>query len=480
MADGGVEVVLLHGVARAGGRLLGPVALAVEEDRDPGRDERADDGPQRLEVAADLRDLPEHARPLGALVVDDGAVELLGAAAPLADLEVLHGVGAVGDGLERLHAVLAGAQEAVVVEPVGRAGAGLHHEERFAGLERAHVVVREAALRGERLGLAGALVVLRVGVPRDEVDLAGDARVVEAVVEGHEVRRDRRVRRVRTDGLGLPADEVGGDVGDEAPPVDDEAVEARVDALDLVPVRVAVRPEAGPPGVVELVERAVFLAEPVAERGHAARAAALAGVFVGEVPERERGVLPVALGERAVDSPDLLAVDGRRGAVVVPAAPEVALRRDGLRPVHAEDLGILLRHPRGAGAGGRGKDDRHAALGAAVHHVVEPAELVAALLGLERGPGEDADGDRVDPGEREEAEVLVEDAGHVAPLVGVVVAAVEEEGEPGVEGCVHGENCTAVSRPLQRASPPGSDPVRLPAGRRGGRMDGVSTHRAFP
>ena len=238
-------------------------------------------------------------------------------------------------------------------------------------------------------------------------------------------------------------------IGDVALPVDHETLEARVDALDLLPVGVGMRPEAGPPGVVELVERAVFAAEPVAERGHAARAAALAGVFVGEVPERERGVPAVARGERLVDLADLLAVDGGRGAVVVAAAPEVALRRDGLRPVHAEHLRVLLRQPRGPGAGGRGEDDRHAARGAAVHHVVEPAELVAALLGLERGPGEDADGDRVDPGEREEAEVLVEDAGHVAPLVGVVVAAVEEEGEPGVEGCVHGAHCSA---PLHAAA----------------------------
>ena len=222
-------------------------------------------------------------------------------------------------------------------------------------------------------------------------------------------------------------------------------------AVELVPVGVGVRPEAGPPGVVELVERAVLRAEPVAERGHAERAAALAGVFVREVPERERGVLAVARRERRVDLRDLLAVDGRREAVVVAAAPEVALRRDRLRPVHAQHLGVFLRHPRGAGAGGRGEDDRHAARGAAVHHVVEPAELVAALLGLERGPGEDADGDRVDPGEREEAEVLVEDARDVAPLVGVVVAAVEEEGEPGVERCVHDADFTAP--PPRKSSP---------------------------
>ena len=94
-------------------------------------------------------------------------------------------------------------------------------------------------------------------------------------------------------------------------------------------------------------------------------------------------------------------------------------------------------------AGRRREDDRQPARGAAVHHVVEPAELVAALLGLERGPGEDADGDRIDPGEREQAEILVEDAGHVAPLVGVVVAAVEEEGELGVERGVHGGHSTA-------------------------------------
>ena len=48
--------------------------------------------------------------------------------------------------------------------------------------------------------------------------------------------------------------------------------------------------------------------------------------------------------------------------------------------------------------------------------------------------------------------VLVEDAWHVSPLVGVVVAAMEEEGEPGIEGCVHGAQYSR-SRPTPQREP---------------------------
>jgi len=62
----------------------------------------------------------------------------------------------------------------------------------------------------------------------------------------------------------------------------------------------------------------------------------------------------------------------------------------------------------------------------AVEDRVEPGQLEAALLRLERRPREDADRERAATGLLHEREVLLDDGGLVQPLVGVPVAAVEQ------------------------------------------------------
>ena len=101
---------------------------------------------------------------------------------------------------------------------------------------------------------------------------------------------------------------------------------------------------------------------------------------------------------------------------------------EGTAPVTADalDLGILERQPLRLGAGGRREEDVPALGRDAVENTVEPVEAVAAFLGLEANPGEDRDGEGVAARLLHEADVLLEDVGAIEPLVGVVVAAVED------------------------------------------------------
>jgi hypothetical protein len=67
-----------------------------------------------------------------------------------------------------------------------------------------------------------------------------------------------------------------------------------------------------------------------------------------------------------------------------------------------------------------------------VEHPVEPAELVSAGLRLEEPPRKDADRDEVDAALVHEADVLEPDL--LRPLLGVVVASVEDVRDLGDEG----------------------------------------------
>ena len=429
--EGGGIGVLGEG-GGAGGRVEHPARFPVEDDGDLGGGAGADDGGEALQLLAQRGDFLEHAVVFAADVVDHGAVEFFAASQAFAELEVADAVRAVRDGLDRLHAVLAGAQEAVGLHPVRGPRGGLHEQEGLAALERAVEVVGEGELHGRAGGGVGAVVVGGIGVPARHVDVLRPAPVVERKEGAHHVDGDRHVGGDRPQRSGLRAEEVEHLVGVEAPAVHDHRGQRRIRHADLAPVREAVRPEAAPPRLVERFECEVLLLEPLAEDLVAERTFAAGVVFVRDVPHRERGVAAVALGELCVDDLALLAVDGRGRAVVVAVALLFAQGVGvGARRMHAADLGILLGHPVGLGAGGRGEDDRHLRTLGAGHDVVDESEVEEPLLGLERGPGEDADRGGVDAGQLEEAEVLVHRAGDVGPLVGIVVPAVEHEGKAG-------------------------------------------------
>ncbi len=259
----------------------------------------------------------------------------------------------------------------------------------------------------------------------DDVDLAPPLPQVGRLArERHEVRGDGDVG-VRPDRVAL---------GDEARPELVVAEPCEVETLggvdharrgggqpDLLPVAVALAPERGAPPGVELVEGAVARTQPVAERVQSVLGVVLRdghAVLVVHVPERERGVGPVALGERTRDPGGRSPVGGRaRGDHAARAEPEgdTVARDDprvGVRPVEP-----------GGRYGGRGAQDDADAVGVEeIHEPVEPGEVEHALLGLDQDPREHADGREGDPGLAHQGDVLGPDV--LGPLLGVVVAAV--------------------------------------------------------
>ena len=149
---------------------------------------------------------------------------------------------------------------------------------------------------------------------------------------------------------------------------------------------------------------------------------ALAAVFIRDVPNQQRGMILVALGQLAIDKRRLLTIDSLRVAMIVARA----MINAGAVGVHAQYFRVFLGHPRGTCTAGPPEYRERAILREAVHHAVEPAERKLPLLRFEGRPREDADGHRVAVRQLHQAHVFLQDFGLVQPLVRIVVATMEE------------------------------------------------------
>ena len=408
------------GHGRAGGR---PGGLVVPQDRDLCLHRRPAQLTEALRDGAELADLAE-ARTVAAGVGDQGRVELLGARARLAPLEEADGVRAPGHVRDAVADGLAGGLRGVDRLPVDGARGVLHQHPRPAAGEAPGEVATEG-----QLGPGVLEAVDDVVVGADHVLLGRPLVVVEVaeVGERHEVRRHRDAGGVLVQDRLLRAVEVEQGVGAE-PRVVQLVRRVRKGGRaprreDLLPVGVALAPERGAPGVVEVIQGGVAATQPAAEGGRAGVAVArqvVAGVLVGDVPQGQGGVVVVALGQLGGQGEGMVAVHGGAGAPRLPAArpQRVAVA------VHGEDLGVGDGQP-GWRRRGRGREvDGDPVVVQEVHGLVEPGEVVLALGGLEPGPREDA--------ERHEGDACFQHQLHVLtprgarPLLGVVVAA---EGE---------------------------------------------------
>ena len=193
--------------------------------------------------------------------------------------------------------------------------------------------------------------------------------------------------------------------------------------LDLVETVIGVAPEPGPPGTVDLTDVIVELFPEVIPEGIGAKlAAAVAAVFVGDVPGHHGLVLSVPLRQTGVHLPDLPAVGGRGEAVIMPG-PEMLPDTVG---AHPQDLRILFRQPPGPGTGGSGQDHFSPGLPHPVDHLVQEGKVILPFPGLQHGPGEDADAHLIAVGKLHQLHILIPDGLVRQPLLRIIVRSVEK------------------------------------------------------
>ena len=187
----------------------------------------------------------------------------------------------------------------------------------------------------------------------------------------------------------------------------------------------------------------VPVAQPGAER-RGADVAVAAGVvaaeLVGHVPQRERRVVLVALGEGRAQGQRVLAVDRRARAEGLPSP------RGERAPVlgDGEHLRVPVGQPRRRRGGGGGEVDADARRVQVVHLPVEPGEVPGVRRGLQPRPREDPERDQVHAGLAHQGAVLHVGGGW--PLLGVVVA---PEGQSG-QGTRHAATVATLTRQSQR------------------------------
>ena len=351
------------------------------------------------------------------------APEALGAADGAPQLEELHGIGAVRDGLIAHHAHLAGALERVVRLPVLLARRLLHEHVRLAAADAAHQIVAHGHSRGRE-------VVARIAVPADDVELLAQIEVVDVHEHAHQIGGDRRLRVELAD-RGLLVGEAARDGPAHEPAVVDGGggqrgapgrpfVAQGVGHHDVVPVVDRVPPEMRVPRLVQRLDGAVLRLEPLDPLLAAVVAIAVGPVFVGDVPRDQARRVGVPLGELAGQFRRVLAEGRRVRAGVVSIAELVA----GAVEVGVHHVRVAAGHPRGDGRGGRGQHDAEVVVDEQLDDAVERGEVVLVLAGLQLRPREHVDRGLVDAGVLQHLDVLAPDV--LAPLLRIPVAAVVE------------------------------------------------------
>ena len=334
------------------GLLHGPLVLPVVHDGRPGGGRRPLQPFQCFQPQAHGLHVLKLPGVPGAAVVHHRPVELLKAAPAFPELEVLHRVGPVGHGLHAAHLVLPRLFQLGDRAPVGGAGGGLHQQKGLL-FHGAHQIVPHG-VRHRQIAVVPAPP-LGVGVPAHHVHHVFEFEVVVVVEVVHQVSGHRQGGVHGLHRVPLGGGEVHHLVRDKPLPVQmldkGPVLPLGPRGVDLLPVGNGVGPEVVPPGVVQGLQGAVLLLQPLAEGRFALGAPALPAVFVGQVPQNHPRVLRKPLRQGGVHLPHLLPVGGGGIAVVVPPAGGLPAPV----PPHPADLRVLLAHPQGLRPRGRGQ-----------------------------------------------------------------------------------------------------------------------------
>jgi len=229
-----------------------PEVFHIEKKRRFGGYGSADDRVEPSDIRPGLRHFGKYARVFMADVVHDGPVELLGRTASLPELEILHGIRPVRDGLLTDQLRHAWPAELADRLPVGGGRGGLHHKEGLPQHTPEPVVLEGGFAEHLPVGF----VILNAGIiiPADDIQFPGEAVIVHRRKKPHEVRRTGHVRRNPLQGFDLRAVEV--DILLCRKPLPRQVQRGKrlfsvgPGGFDLRPVGIGVRPERRPPGGV--------------------------------------------------------------------------------------------------------------------------------------------------------------------------------------------------------------------------------------
>ena len=197
--------------------------------------------------------------------------------------------------------------------PVGKAGAGLHHQERlaFQGVEQ---VMHHGSIQRGLFHRLGSLVPGGIVVPADYIQLSGQVMVVDIVEAVHQVGGKPSLGGQGPHAVPLKFEKVDVAAADKPFPVQQQPLHRILPlgrrALDLFPVGVVMAPEMCVPGLVQRFQAAVPALQPAAELRLAERAVTVAAHLIGDVPQNHRRVFTKTAGQLFIDGTHLFPVDG--------------------------------------------------------------------------------------------------------------------------------------------------------------------------
>ena len=218
-------------------------------------------------------------------MVDHGSMEFFGCTAALPHLEIQHTVRSMRNRLQRR-----GLQHARFFQladglPVCRGRTALHQIKRLF-LNAPHNVVLHARIR--RCYRLRLFVPGRIIVPGHKVNHICKLVVIQSLKIVHHIDGGRLLCPRIPQRFDFPFYKICGLICHKPFPVQVQSVQRRISfrgrTFHLIEVLVRMTPECRIPGAVQLIQRAVFLLHPAAERLLAQRAVALSAIFIRNMP----------------------------------------------------------------------------------------------------------------------------------------------------------------------------------------------------
>ena len=316
------RVKVVHGTLLTGlGIINGPAVLPVKDNANIGMGFCVINGLQLFQRFANFRHVGKHTGIAFAVVVHYSTVEHFSAATAFPPLEVHDALAAVRHCLHTGQQVHARFLQLVVRLPV-HLGRGGFHEDKGGILQGTHDVVVHGKLCAP--GKIVTAVPAGVTVPGYHIHGFGHGEIVIAPEPFHHVDGYLQGRIHGLNGIPFHFDEGLALIRQEALPIHRHGAAAdltqRAGCFNLGPVRIPLAPEACPPALVQLFQGAVPLLQPVTEGLLAPGTMALAGKFIAQVPQNDRRVMGVPLGQRRIHFSYLPAIHRGGRAMIVTLA----------------------------------------------------------------------------------------------------------------------------------------------------------------
>ena len=155
----------------------------------------------------------------------------------------------------------------------------------------------------------------RIGIPGNHIDFFCNLKVIQTSEIMHQVCSCRQITPPISECCDFIMNKICGLMSDKSLPVQIQCMKLSLTdlrwTLDLIKAVISVAPESGAPLIIQVLDRLVFLSQPVAECLLTKRAVAFSAILIGNMPQDHTRMCGNLLCQLFVNNMYLLSVNRR-------------------------------------------------------------------------------------------------------------------------------------------------------------------------